>query len=65
MAGEQTLAKQQPHPPPEKYPPSMEGMLRHRVDDLEAALRAVVETSHGAGREHWDACEMARKILAR
>lgn len=32
-----------------------------RIAKLEAAIRDVVETSHGAGAEHWAACERARK----
>ena len=34
-----------------------------RIKELEAALRDVVETSHGAGSEHWSACVRARKVL--
>lgn len=31
---------------------------------LKAALRRVVDTSHGAGSEHWEACSNARAVLA-
>jgi len=30
---------------------------------LRAACQAVVDTCHGAGAEHWAACEQARRAL--
>lgn len=39
MADEQTIVTRQPIQPTEKYPPSMEGSLRSRIDVLESQLR--------------------------
>jgi hypothetical protein len=44
-----------------------ENKLRRRMEvaapKMLKALKAVVLTSHGAGPEHWKACEQARKVI--